>query len=121
MRRLARNAMTVLRAHGPGAALDVCSQIQNLICTPSFAAKKGEARALQVAVRNDGSQSEDVTARLVITLDGVDRSSAIVGRNEVALPELESGEPRVAKWTIHPTAPGIYKVDALFTSAPTES
>lgn len=117
VRAYVRHALSAVRAKGTGAPLEVCSQIHELNCVDSFAAKKGDPRILQIAVRNEGSAIEDVTASLELSLDGVSRASSAVDGTERTLAGMLPGETRVVTFTVQPGEPGIWRASVVFHTA----
>lgn len=83
-------------------------------CLQAFTGKRGEARLILVKVENAGTTTEDVTATLSVTRDGLDQSDEIAGDATIDLPALAPGESRLVSWTLQPTDIGIYEIQTTF-------
>ena len=110
VRAYTRHALTPVKASGDaGPALEACGEVSaSFRCAAQPAARKGEARTLLMGVRNDGNAPEDAKAVLHLTLDGADKSAAVLDGAARDLAGILPGELRALRWTLNPTEPGVY-------------
>lgn len=97
-----------------GPVLEVCKSVTITGCVAQYTANKGERRILHTAVRNDGSAPEDINAVLTFTLDGIERSSALIDPPARVLRDVQPGETRAVDWAFAPADAGVYNAIVTF-------